>query len=72
MASRTRARCVIRLKIRARGDDDGVVEDDGEVDDVVLGLVFTHTERYPDEAPEGMVGLRGLRTGNWRRYSEEW
>ncbi len=53
-----------QIEIRARGDDDGVVEDDGEVDDAVLGLVFAHTERYPDEAPEVKCrSVRGLRDG---------
>ena len=53
-----------QIEIRARGDDDGAVEDDGEVDDAVLGLVFAHTERYPDEAPEVKCrSVRGLRDG---------
>ena len=51
-------------EVRVSCPDDVVVEDDGEVDDAVLGLVFAHTERYPDEAPEVKCrSVRGLRDG---------
>jgi hypothetical protein len=51
-----------QIEISAYGDNDSVPEDQGEGDDAVLGLVFSHTEKYPDEPPLLKCrSVRGLR-----------
>jgi len=53
-----------QIEIRAYGDNDSVPEDADDADDAVLGLVFAHTARYPEEAPEVKCrSVRGLRDG---------
>ena len=50
-----------QIEISAYGDNDSVPEDEDE-DDAVLGLVFAHSETYPDEPPSLKCrSVRGLR-----------
>ena len=66
-------RCVIRLKF-ARAGTTTVVEDDGEVDDAVLGLVFAPHGENPDAAPGESVKQKLSEAAGQRelwRYSEE-
>ena len=53
-----------QVEISAYGENDSEPEEGKERDDAVLGLVFAHTERYPDEPPLLKCrSVRGLREG---------
>jgi len=52
------------IEIRAYGDNDSVPEMEEGADECVLGLVFAHAARYPEEPPLVKCrSVRGLRDG---------